>query len=114
MLKFKPKLWPTLICVFTLSLLINLGFWQLHRYHYKQDLLQQFQHAVHGKPLTLAQTKTLADLRFQHLRIRGHYLNSKTMLLQNRFNQSRVGFEVLTPLKIECTDSRRAQNRSAD
>ena len=97
---FNPKLWPSLMVSVVFSLLIGLGCWQVQRYHEKNDLLTRFQTAAHATPLSFSKMNTRADIRFQHMRVTGRYLNNKTLLLQNRFYSSHVGFDVLTPLKI--------------
>lgn len=98
---FKPRLWPSIIAFTVFCLLISLGFWQLYRYHYKKDLLNQYQSAVIAQPLSLSKINTLNDIRFQHIKTSGYYLNNKTMLLQHRFYNSKVGFEVLTPFRVK-------------
>ena len=99
-LHFQPKLVPTLISFFVLCFFIALGCWQVHRYHVKQNLLKQYQKAIHAEPLILSEINKFSNLRFRQLRVSGHYLNNKTMLLQNRIYQKRIGFDVLTPLII--------------
>lgn len=92
---------PTLLSLVFLSLFIALGVWQIHRYHYKKFLLQKFQQAAHSQPLALSTIKNFNNIRFQHVRARGYYINDKTMLVQNRIHQQQLGFEVLTPFQIE-------------
>lgn len=100
-MKIQLKLWPSVIASLVFILLITLGFWQLHRYHYKKELLTRYQKAINSKPLSFSKINSIQDLRFQHLTVTGHYLNDKVMLLQHRFYKSKVGFDVLTPLKIK-------------
>lgn len=77
-------------------LLNALGVWQLYRYQDKKILLATYQQRLLAKPTPLVEPA----LQFQHLALKGHYLNSLTMLVENRPYQDKIGFEVLTPLAI--------------
>lgn len=82
-----------------IALFITLGIWQIHRYHYKKNLLNTYQHNLASPPKAfLPLTKTTDSLQFQHVFVTGHYLDS--LLIQNQFHQNQIGFEVLTPLQI--------------
>lgn len=76
---FKFKLAFSLLCLFLFVLCCTLGVWQIKRYHFKVALLAHFQ-----------PTKVI-----------GHYVQSETMLVQNRYHDGQIGFEVLTPFQIK-------------
>jgi len=99
--RFKPKLLPTLLLLILLAFFITLAVWQLHRYRYKKELLQQFQDAASAQPIGLSQINKFQDIRFRHIRVRGHYINKKSMLIQHRRYQEQPGFDVLTPFEVE-------------
>jgi len=78
-----------------------LGVWQVHRYHFKKNLLSTYQQRLIAAPKPFLQVADSADgLQFQPVWATGRYLNALTMLVQNQFYQDRVGFHVLTPLQI--------------
>lgn len=99
-ISFRPQPFMTLFAVFFLIIFIVLGHWQIRRYHYKQNLLTDFNQRLHMRPIYLDQLSRYRDWRFLQLRVKGHYLNDRTMLLENKFHKSRVGYEVVTPFAI--------------
>ncbi len=109
--RFQPKFWPTSLVTVMLILLILLGFWQLHRYQFKNQLLTRYQQALHSEALPLAKLDSRNDIRFQHVRVSGRYLNARSMLVQNRFYQDRLGFDVVTPLAVNGSDKILLVNR---
>jgi surfeit locus 1 family protein len=91
--------WLTFFCLFCV-----LGVWQLHRYHYKKNLLQMYQTRLTASPITLADALSSKDLTFQHVKLSGEYLNSQTMFVQNQLYNDQMGFEVLTPVRMPGDD----------
>ncbi len=96
----KITFWPTVFFLALFLLLINLGFWQLRRYHYKENLLQEFHLAIKASPASLDDILALKNPEFRRIQISGHYINSKTILLANQFAQHQSGYDVITPLMI--------------
>ncbi len=100
---FTFKIGIFLFCLFFLIVFCLLGNWQWHRYHYKKHLVEHYQAQLVSplKPLeTLLRDPSHPPLEFQHVSVSGHYINELTVLLENRFHQDKMGFEVLTPLQI--------------
>ena len=84
-------------------LTFRLGVWQLDRA--AQKLAWQESIAERGQ-LPALQTQDLAaagaDAQLnRHVHLRGHWLADKTVFLDNRPMQGRVGFFVVTPLQLE-------------
>ncbi len=100
---FEPHFWPTLLVLIFLVGLILLGFWQLKRYHFKKELLEHYQKVTQLSPIPLKAIQGMKDIRYQPVKIRGHYLNSKSLLLENRFYNDRLGYDVLTPFQVSDT-----------
>lgn len=99
----RPTLWPTLITIVMLIILITLGVWQLHRYHYKQWLLNQYEEHLQANPVPFDAFLNIKDQKqryFRHVQLTGRYLNQYTMLLENRFSHGKTGVDVLTPLQV--------------
>jgi surfeit locus 1 family protein len=97
---FKFKWGFSLLCLFLFCLCMVLGNWQLHRYSYKKILLTTYQKRLSESPKNFKQLTNSNDLQFQAIKTSGHYINSLTVLLQNRFYHDEIGYEVLTPLQI--------------
>lgn len=97
---FKFRWGFSLLCLFLFCLCILLGVWQLHRYAYKNTLLQTYQKRLADAPKDFTLIANSQDLQFQSVKTRGHYVNAFTVLLQNRFYHDELGYEVLTPLQI--------------
>ena len=95
--RFKFKLGFFLLCLFFTVLFGFLGVWQLHRYHFKKELLVSYQQRAHAAPKPFSAATQQA---FQNVSINGRYLNQFTVLMQNQFYHDRLGFEVFTPLQI--------------
>jgi surfeit locus 1 family protein len=100
------KLGFMLVSASVFILLCYLGEWQIHRYHFKQELLRSYQQNKLSPPLPFTQIKSEKNISpFQRVAVSGHYVNELTMLLQNRPYHDQNGFEVITPLKITDDDA---------
>ncbi len=98
-LRFKPAFF--LLCLFFTCLMFYLGVWQLHRYHFKKNLLDTYQQRLTASPTPLSHIPSAVEtLQFLPVSAEGRYLNDMTMLLQNQFHEDKVGFDVLTPFQI--------------
>ncbi len=95
---FRPVF--TLLCLFLFVLCCVLGVWQLHRYHFKKELLATYQKNLTTKPEPFQQINQNADVQFQRVVVKGDYLNDLTMLLQDQFHNDQVGYDVITPVRI--------------
>lgn len=92
-----------LLALAGILLTFRLGFWQLDRA--AQKLAWQASIAERGQlPALQAQDLTAvgADAQLhRRVHLRGHWLADKTVFLDNRPMQGRVGFFVVTPLQLE-------------
>ncbi len=94
---FAPGIVPTIVTILTLSLLVNLGFWQLRRAHAKEFLLQRLEQRSQLEPIGLDQLLSYGeDLSDYPLHLEGRYLADKTLLLDNRTHNGIAGYDVLT------------------
>ncbi|MFI3137995.1 MAG: SURF1 family protein [Methylococcaceae bacterium] len=111
---FKKITWPALIFfVLVLSLLISLGFWQLGRAEQKRAfLLQQQQLLTAGEVLLNANAADDISLwQYRPVRVTGHYAGERQFLIDNQHVKGKVGYFVLTPLRIEGSDKAILVNR---
>jgi surfeit locus 1 family protein len=85
-----------------LPILIALGCWQVARAHTKARLLAQAAQAAAQAPEDLGlgeSVEALPDRR--RVRVRGEFLSDRQGLLDNQVRDGRVGYDVLTPLRID-------------
>ena len=103
--QFRPKLWPTLVTVLLFPVLIGLGVWQLQRADYKRGLLAQYVQVTTLAPLSLNQAATDGSVaalpRYRHIQAQGEYDSERQILLDDMQQGDQVGYEVLTPLRLQ-------------
>ena len=93
------RLGLTLLLIAACAGLSSLGVWQLHRAHEKQARYQAFARNQTASPLefaSIAPNAALVDALWRRVTVRGHYLDQH-IVLDNRINQGRPGYEILTP-----------------
>ncbi|MDX1901016.1 MAG: SURF1 family protein [Gammaproteobacteria bacterium] len=93
----KIKLFMFWLCF--VALFVALGYWQLCRYQFKKDLLNDSKERLISAPVAL-KSVTKNPLEFQHVIVAGRYLNDEIILVQDQFFHHRLGFEVLTVFQI--------------
>jgi surfeit locus 1 family protein len=104
-LEFSPGRLATLVTLVLSGILASLGFWQLDRADQKMALLAQYDDGQDQTVLRLeADLASAAGLDYRSAAVSGHYDHSHQLLLDNRTNAGRAGYEVLTPFVIR--DSR--------
>ena len=95
----KPPFIPLLIVLAFVILMTNLGFWQLDRAHEKEELLVLL---ADDKITQIQQAKQIKDLpQYSNIKIKGHFLKSPQLLLDNQIDNQQVGYHVFTPFLIE-------------
>lgn len=104
--RWRKPAWPMAIAtaagVFFLS---SLGVWQLQRADEKNQIQQQNEAYESSPPEELNFPITdPASLRFQRIRVKGKFISDKQFVLDNRYLDHQVGFNILTPFKIHDTD----------
>ncbi len=99
--EFRPAFWPSLAYVLLLPLLVRLGIWQLDRAAEKQAILDDIAAAEEVPPRALSLPLAEVDaLNYRKFVVRGEYLQGRDYLLDNQSQQGRVGYHVLTPLRL--------------
>jgi surfeit locus 1 family protein len=99
MTAFRPLFWPTLFTAPAVLLLLALGFWQVERLFWKQDLIAQRQAAVAAP--RVAAPRSLEEARgmeFHHIVDEGVFLHDKEIFLGATSEAGRQGYQVMTPL----------------
>lgn len=92
----------TLIVLIGITLLCSLGRWQLLRGQEKQSILTQWETHSHRPAIDeTALTLTNPPARYAAIKLTGHFLNNYTVLLDNKTNNGRPGYHILTPLELQ-------------
>lgn len=83
--------------------------WQWDRHIQKQGLISRLQETLSLEPIPvtelLATPTAWEDLTFRRIKLAGTYDFTREVLLRNRNLEGRAGVHVLTPLKIDSTDT---------
>ena len=110
--EFKPKLITTVLTVLLLPVLTGLGIWQLQRAAEKERIVQNQQRMMQAPEVRL-KTKITdpAELAFRRIVVTGEYDAEHQIYIDNKVQQGRVGYEIVTPLRIENTDVHVLVNR---
>ena len=99
------KFWLiTIAALLGVSLTLSLGFWQLSRAAEKRALQLAVDTNAHLAGLTELALAALPDptkLLFQPVDLRGRWVPERTVFLDNRPMDAKVGFYVITPLRLE-------------
>ena len=110
--RFRPTWIPSLVTLLLLPILLGLGFWQLDRAQQKKALQDDYDRRSSGAVQVLdAQPRAAEALRFYKVSARGYYEPAYQILLDNRVHRGRVGYYVITPLRIEGSAMRILVNR---
>ena len=106
---FTLRLLLILIAVAGIALLIALGCWQLSRAEQKRLLQIEYETRTKQAPINFVTFTTYANpatLIYYRLRVTGHFDNTHSFLLDNRFYQHQLGYEVITPFIPDGSDSK--------
>lgn len=110
--RFRPGLAPTLAVAFLLPLLLYLGYWQIERAQEKRVLQAEYDARATGPAIQVEpRLQRPAELQFYRVVARGYYETDHQVLIDNRVHQGRVGYDVITPLRLQDSDMRLLVNR---
>jgi surfeit locus 1 family protein len=105
---FRPTLVGTIITLICIPLFIKLGLWQYHKAQQKQAIHAAYDQANVDEalrfPLGIIDSKSVnVDLKYRKVTVQGVYEEKFQILLDNQVEGDRVGYHVITPLKIDKT-----------
>ncbi|MCC7546757.1 MAG: SURF1 family protein [Burkholderiales bacterium] len=93
---------PTLAAVAGVVITAYLGNWQLERAAYKSALQARIDHAARAPAVRISSRPIDGEpLYYSRVTATGHFVAAATILLDNRVLDGVVGYEVLTPLRLE-------------
>lgn len=100
--RFRPTWWGVALTVAGCAAFIALGNWQARRAQEKLALQAKVDAALKGPPLKLpAQPVAAADYALRRVVAQGEFVPEHTIFLDNKIHRGRVGYEVVTPLRLE-------------
>ncbi len=89
------------IWIFFFILFVALGFWQLQRYHWKKNLLAEYQARQSIILSADSLGKPPEELIYYNLQLTGRLAMDKSLYWQNRYEGETYGYHLLTPLWLE-------------
>jgi surfeit locus 1 family protein len=93
--------WMTVLALVSVLLFAQLGRWQWHRAEEKRALAAAFIAGAADFSSELGRRSTGELPRYTQLRAHGHYEASRQFLLDNMTHGGRVGYQVLTPFRLD-------------
>lgn len=110
--RFRPRLAPTLGVLLLLPLFIHLGLWQAGKASRQEAARAALDMRMAEAPIRLdGGSLDGQDMQYRRVTVRGHFETQHQILLDNRLHESRPGYHVLTPLRIEGGEMRILVNR---
>ena len=99
---FRPTLVGILVTLLCIPLFIKFGLWQYHKAEQKQAIQDANKQATIDQairfPLEVSNTD---DWNYRKVIVHGEYDTKYQFLLDNQVQGGRVGYDVITPLKVE-------------
>lgn len=100
-LRFTPDWRAAALALILLPLVMPLGFWQLDRAQEKRDFKALYLQRQSAGPIEIDTILKQKDLQYQPVRLKGQFINEKTLLLDNRIFKGQFGYEVVVPFKLQ-------------
>src|SRR5687768_16130764 len=98
---FRPRGWALAAAAIACAAGIALGNWQARRAEEKLVVRERLEAALKSPPIEIPSAAIEAEpYVLKRVAARGRFVAEHTVYLQNRIRRGRVGYEVLTPLRI--------------
>lgn len=112
MRRFQPRMIPALATLVGMAIFLRLGWWQWHKADRVEAEAQSYAARVHDHPLSLGAAPVDAQATANMpVIVRGQYEATGQFFLDNQQERGVPGVHVITPLRIEDTDTRVLVNR---
>ncbi|HPH08684.1 MAG TPA: SURF1 family protein [Methylotenera sp.] len=113
---FKPSWVGTLLAVICIPMFIHFGLWQYNKAQSKQRIHNAFNQAQTDQALKFPTLHSSPSInvevwKYKKVVVTGEYDTKYQFLLDNQMEGSRVGYHVITPLKIDGTSEYVLVNR---
>jgi surfeit locus 1 family protein len=101
--RFRPRLVPTLVMLVAVPVFVVAGNWQRARTQAKEVLAAQYDALARAAPSPLPEIGADGDWtaqRYRPVAVRGEYDGGRQIYVDNKVHAGRVGYHVVTPLKL--------------
>ncbi len=99
--RFKPKLSMSIATLVVMAICIQLGFWQYNKAQSKIKAQQQIDLGMQLPPAKLPSTIDDEEKwRYKRVSFKGEYMPEYQIILDNRVHNTKVGYQVITPVKV--------------
>jgi surfeit locus 1 family protein len=99
--RFRPSWWGVALTAAGCAAFIALGNWQTRRAHEKRLQQAKIDAALNGPPLKLpARPVAASAYALRSVLAQGEFVSGHTIFLENKIHKGRVGYEVVTPLRL--------------
>jgi surfeit locus 1 family protein len=102
--RFATLLWPSVTFLVALAILLALGFWQLERRAWKEDLLAQIAARAYGEPAPLPASWDPAKDEFRRVQVTGTFVHDAETAVHGLApgvkGMPLQGFYLFTPLRL--------------
>ena len=99
-MRFRPGLVPTLFVFVSIPILLALGYWQLQRTQWKEDLIARIEARLSAPPTAVASADALPREEFTRVRLQGRFQPGALLWLGGRTDAGRAGWHVLAPFLL--------------
>jgi surfeit locus 1 family protein len=98
---FRPRGWALAAAALACAAGIALGNWQARRADEKRVVRERLEAALKSAPIEIPAAAIEAKpYVLKRVAARGHFVAEHTVYLQNRIRRGRVGYEVVTPIRL--------------
>jgi len=98
---FRPRLWPSVIALPTFLVMLGLGFWQLDRLAWKQQLIDELSARMAAPAIALPADLSDPALEFRRVEITGSFLHERELYLPGKTYKGTYGQWVATPFRLQ-------------
>jgi cytochrome oxidase assembly protein ShyY1 len=98
-MQFQPGWKLSVFFLMLLPCLLGLGVWQLQRAEEKHEILSTIAQRRSELPISMEQLLQRQQPAFSQVQLRGHYLDDKLVLMDNKIYQGQFGYEVIMPFR---------------
>ncbi|WP_169567785.1 SURF1 family protein [Sneathiella limimaris] len=106
MKKFSPGILPTLMTIPLVLILLGLSLWQINRYSWKVDLLDNLEQQLAEQPQQLPSVvDDIEEWNYRRVFLTGEFLHDKEIHLFAHAEKGLKGFQIITPFKRSDADT---------
>ena len=101
MLKFKPKLIPTIFTIPALIVLLSLSFWQFKRLHWKENLINEIETQNKFEAIDYNKLNEVDNIFYRKIKLKGEFLHNFELHMYGGSRQFKgePGYYIITPMQ---------------